>query len=404
MDLTLDQPTIAFFSLFFYGILAIFFFTLWIGNRHHVAGLGYWTVNLVLQVVGKSIAISSIIQNNQLALIIGYLLSSTGAVFFYFGLAAFTQTAIHKQFYYAFLAVMGIIIALSVTSIVNPNARSIVYALAVSFISSRYLTLLWKNRNLNPWYKRPFLLLFIFYSILTLFYILRIASDIVSLIKGNILQTYDSPLLWLSQLLNLGLLIGVSFCNLMLTNNKLLYDLAKDSQEKDKKMGDLKMLAEHDGLTGILNRNAIELYLETILDQTNQPCKCMVNMVDIDNFKLINDTYGHETGDLVLIHLANIFTGLIREHDKVGRWGGDEFFFIIKEVSPEAAPKLLRRLHHAVAEYDWANKLKALNLKVCISSGYVFINGKESKNDLLRKTDLNLYTAKQNGRNQSVGG
>ena len=130
----------------------------------------------------------------------------------------------------------------------------------------------------------------------------------------------------------------------------------------------------------------------------------MVNMVDIDNFKLINDTYGHETGDLVLIHLAKIFAGLIREHDKVGRWGGDEFLFIIKQVSPEDAPKLLRRLHHAVAEYDWANVLKAPNLKLCISSGYAFINGKESKNDLLRKTDLNLYTAKQNGRNQSVGG
>lgn len=404
MELPFDQSTISFFSLFFYGILAIFFFTLWIGNRHHVAGLGYWTVNLVLQVVGKSIAISNIIQNNQLALIIGYLLSSTGAVFFYFGLAAFTQTAIHKQFYYTFLAVMGIIIVLSVTRIVNPNARSIVYGLAVSFISSRYLTLLWKNRNLNPWYKRPFLLLFILYSILTLFYILRITSDIVSLIKGDILQTYDSPLLRLSQLLNLGLLIGVSFCNLMLTNNKLLYDLAKDGQDKDKRMGDLKILAEHDGLTGILNRSAMEMYLETILNQTKQPCRCMVNMVDIDNFKLINDTYGHETGDLVLIHLANIFTGLIREHDRVGRWGGDEFLFIIKEVSPEAAPKLLRRLHHAVAEYDWANELKALNLKVCISSGYAFINGKESKSELLRKIDLNLYTAKQNGRNQSIGG
>ena len=404
MDLPFDQPTIAFFSLFFYGILAIFFFTLWIGNRHHVAGLGYWTVNLVLQVVGKSIAISNIIQNDQLALILGYLLSSTGAVFFYFGLAAFTHTAIHKKFYYAFLAVMGMIIVLSVNFIVNPNARSIVYGLAVLFISSRYLALLWKNRNLNPWYSRPFLLLFIIYSILALFYILRITSDIISLIKGDILQTYDSPLLRMSQLLNLGLLIGVSFCNLMLTNNKLLYDLAKDGQDKDKKMGDLKILAEHDGLTGILNRSAIEMYLETILDQTKPPCRCMVNMVDIDNFKLINDTYGHETGDLVLIHLAKIFAGLIREHDKVGRWGGDEFLFIIKQVSPEDAPQLLRRLHHAVAEYDWANVLKAPNLKVCISSGYAFINGKESKNDLLRKTDLNLYTAKQNGRNQSVGG
>ena len=145
MEFPFDQSTIAFFSLFFYGILAIFFFTLWIGNRHHVAGLGYWTINLVLQVVGKSISISSIIPNVQLASIIGYLLSSTGAVFFYFGLAAFTHTAIHKKFYYALLAVIALIIVLSVNFISNPNARSIVYGIAVLFISSRYLALVWKK-------------------------------------------------------------------------------------------------------------------------------------------------------------------------------------------------------------------------------------------------------------------
>jgi len=64
----------------------------------------------------------------------------------------------------------------------------------------------------------------------------------------------------------------------------------------------------------------------------------------------------------------------------------------------------MERLHSAVATYDWVTLLKAPNLKVCISSGYAVCNGKESKGAVLQKTDLNLYTAKQNGRNQSYGG
>lgn len=399
-----NQSTIAFFSLFFYGIFAVFFFTLWLGNRDHVTGMGYWTVNLVLQVVGKSIVISNIIPNSQLATILGYFSTSSGAIFFYFGLAAFTHTAINKKFYYIFMVIAGMIIAWSVNFATNAYVRSIVYGIAVLFISTRYLTILWKNRNLNPWYRRPFIFLFVIYSILALFYCLRITSDIISLCKGEILQTFDSPLLRMSQFLTLGLLIGVNFCSLMLINNKLLHDLAKDSQDKDKMMGELKILAEHDGLTGILNRSAIDRYLESVLDQPEEPCRCVVNMVDIDNFKLINDTYGHETGDLVLIHLAKIFTGMIGEHDIVGRWGGDEFLFILKNISAEEAPKLIHRLYDAVATYDWARILNVPDIEVCFSSGYTVCSGRESKRDILRKTDLNLYTAKQNGRKQSIGG
>ncbi|HCJ94909.1 MAG TPA: hypothetical protein DHV69_06855 [Sphaerochaeta sp.] len=399
-----DQSTISFFSLFFYGMFAIFFFTLWLGNRDHVAGLGYWTINLVLQVVGKGIAISGIVRNGQLATTIGYLLSSIGAIFFYFGLAAFTHTRIHRRFYYAFLAVMGIVIVWSVNFANNGYIRSLIYGLAVLFISTRYLSLLWKNRDLNPWFVRPFRLLLAIYSILTFFYCLRIASDITSLVKGDLLQTFDSPLLRISQFLTLGLLVGVNFSILMLTNNSLLSNLDKDGRDKDRIMGELKILAEHDGLTGILNRSTLESYLELLMDQGEEPNRCMVNMVDVDDFKSINDTYGHATGDSVLIHLANIFSSLIREHDQVGRWGGDEFFFIVRNVSSDEAAKLIQRIHTAVATYDWAARLGVADLKVRISSGYAFGNGKESIRDILREVDLNLYTAKQNGRNQFVGG
>lgn len=398
-----DQPTIAFFSLFFYAMFALFYFSLWLGNHKHVAGLGYWTVNLVLQVLGKSIAVSPLIPNAQVATILGYLLISCGAIFFYFGLAAFTGTAINKKFYYVLFFVVASIITWSVTSVTNAYSRSLIYGLVVLLLSLRYLSIIWKNLRINPWFFRPFLLLFVLYSILTFFNIVRISMDGISLLRGEQLRTFDSSLLRINQFLTLALLSGVNFCVLMLTNNKLLSDLAEESQQKDTIMRRLKISAEHDGLTGLLNRSTIDSYLASVLDQPEGSFQCMVNMVDIDNFKAINDTYGHETGDLVLVNLAAIFSRIIRKQDTVGRWGGDEFLFILQDVSIEESPELIRRLHDEVATFDWSSILHVPTPKVGISSGYTFCNGKESKTDILRTIDLHLYTAKQNGRNQSVG-
>lgn len=398
-----DQPTIAFFSLFFYAMFALFYFSLWLGNHKHVAGLGYWTVNLVLQVLGKGIAVSALIPNAQVAAILGYLLVSCGAIFFYFGLAAFTRTAVNKKLYVVLFFVVASIIIWSVISVTNAYGRSLVYGLFVLLISLRYLSIIWKNLRINPWFFRPFLLLFVLYSILTLFNIVRISMDGIFLLRGEQLRTFDSSLLRISQFLTLALLSGVNFCVLMLTNNTLLSDLAEESQQKDTIMQRLKISAEHDGLTGLLNRNTTDSYLSSVLDQMEGSFQCMVNMVDIDNFKAINDTYGHETGDLVLVNLAAIFSRIIRKQDTVGRWGGDEFLFILQDVSIEEAPDLIRRLHDGVSTFDWSSNLHIPNLKIGISSGYTFCSGKESKKDILRTIDVHLYTAKQNGRNQSVG-
>ena len=147
----------------------------------------------------------------------------------------------------------------------------------------------------------------------------------------------------------------------------------------------------------------MDAYLESLVGQSKESGRWLVSMVDIDNFKAINDTYGHEAGDLVLYRLASIFSSSIRKQDTVGRWGGDEFLFILKDVSSDEAADLVRRLHEHVALFDWSGALHLPGLKVCISSGYYLYNGNETKTEILRITDSNLYAAKQQGRNQWVG-
>lgn len=403
IEIIYDQSTIAFFGLVFHGLFAIVYFTLWLSNREHVAGLGYWTINLLLHVVGRIVALDGIFHTTQFGAIIGILTTSIGAVLFYFGLAAFTKTSIHKNFYYIFLVVLGIASIWSIWFVENQYVRSIVADIAILFLTFRYLSLLWRHRRMNHWYHRPFMVLFFIYCMFAATFIMRTVFDATALYHGELLQTFDSPRLRISQLIALIILSIVNFCILILSNNALLKDLASDSLEKDKMMETLKILAERDGLTGLLNRNAVEQYLDTAVEQAKSGCRCMVTLVDIDNFKQINDTCGHECGDLVLTHLANIFSTCIRESDMVGRWGGDEFLFIHKEITPEQAAVLVHRLHEAVDSFDWANAIHYGDTPVSISSGFTTCGPTESKRDVLRRADLNLYLAKENGRGQAVG-
>ena len=398
-----DQSTIAFFGLVFHGLFAIVYFTLWLSNREHVAGLGYWTINLLLHVIGRIVVLTNISQTTQIGAVVGNLTTGIGAVLFYFGLAAFTKTSIRKSFYYSFVVVLGIASIWSTCFLENLYIRSIVADIAILFLTFRYLTLLWKNRNASHWYRRPFMVLFLVYCVLAFTFIMRTVFDASALYNGELLPAFDSPQLRISQLFALIVLSIVNFSILVLSNNALLKDLANDSLEKDKMMDKLKILAERDGLTGLLNRNAVEQYLDNAVEQAKSGCRCMVTLVDIDNFKQINDTCGHECGDLVLVHLANIFSTSIRESDMVGRWGGDEFLFIHKEITPEQAADLVHRLHEAVDSFDWANAIHNGDTSVSISSGFTTCSPTESKRDVLRRADQNLYLAKENGRGQAVG-
>ena len=111
----------------------------------------------------------------------------------------------------------------------------------------------------------------------------------------------------------------------------------------------MRELATYDSLTGLLNRRAFMeqttnlFYISKRHDQIFS-----IIMVDIDSFKKINDQYGHNAGDKVLISFGNLLASLTRESDVVGRIGGDEFFIFLPNTSEDQASKLSERLHAAV--------------------------------------------------------
>lgn len=162
------------------------------------------------------------------------------------------------------------------------------------------------------------------------------------------------------------------------------------NEEKQK----LQQLSITDCLTGTFNRGFITSCLEEEIQASRRKQKKLtVAMVDIDNFKNINDTYGHLYGDYVLERIAQVIICNLRQTDTVGRYGGDEFLIILRNTSGEEAYAILERIRQKILELEWDH-----DLKVSISGG-VIEAGDDDLTDLLVKVDQLLYKAKYKSKN-----
>ena len=163
----------------------------------------------------------------------------------------------------------------------------------------------------------------------------------------------------------------------------------------------MEILAMHDGLTGMLNRRAIEEYAESEFGIASRKERPMgVIMVDIDHFKSVNDQFGHKSGDLALQQVAKGLAGGLRIYDRVGRWGGEEFILILPETQLQDAAKVAERTRAGIAEM----KISLDNgetLSIHISLGVACATGQfSSLAKLIDAADQALYQAKQTGRNR----
>jgi len=180
---------------------------------------------------------------------------------------------------------------------------------------------------------------------------------------------------------------------------ELYQNLEELNTELSKANTDLNRLARHDALTGLYNRRVMEELLQKESSRSIRTQRGFgVAIADIDNFKRINDTYGHDCGDLVLKKLSSLFISGIRVTDMVGRWGGEEFLFVLTETTCQGAMIVIERIRAAVedAEIRCGDQL----LKVTITIGLSFHMGDEKGRDMLNEADLALYRGKKTGKNQ----
>jgi two-component system cell cycle response regulator len=164
----------------------------------------------------------------------------------------------------------------------------------------------------------------------------------------------------------------------------------------------LAFQASHDALTGIFNRRAIiEQLTRELARALRQGNTLSVGMCDIDHFKKINDSFGHQTGDEVLVACARCLQAGLREYDYVGRYGGEEFLVITTGLSGQSDAGLYERLREQVAAV--AIKTRAAgDVSITISIGTATASGQSTVDRLIAAADKALYLAKAEGRNRVV--
>lgn len=162
----------------------------------------------------------------------------------------------------------------------------------------------------------------------------------------------------------------------------------------------LSYAANHDPLTGLLNRRSISLRMSE-LGRSEPNNGNAVLLLDVDDFKFINDTHGHAVGDLVLIEISAIISQSMRAPDFVGRFGGEEFLVILENCSMEKAIGVADRIRKNVAESP-IDLGDSNFLNVTISGGLCRSMSGMPIDGVLRRADAALYKAKRSGKNQIV--
>jgi diguanylate cyclase (GGDEF)-like protein len=189
----------------------------------------------------------------------------------------------------------------------------------------------------------------------------------------------------------------------------IAYRLKNSAYEK------VKELAIRDQLTGLLNRRALHDIFELEISRAKRNKHTFsVILLDIDHFKVLNDTYGHDYGDLVLQKIAQALQNSVRKMDKVSRWGGEEFLVFLPETNQVQAMILAEKIRQVISEIplhypmqqqtasDSTKQQQAQIVQVTVSLGIGEYEFQDNYKDTVKKADLGLYKAKEQGRNNAV--
>ncbi|HCA26561.1 MAG TPA: hypothetical protein DEP05_02780 [Betaproteobacteria bacterium] len=159
-----------------------------------------------------------------------------------------------------------------------------------------------------------------------------------------------------------------------------------------------RKLVQEDALTGTQNRRGMEVALTREITRAQRHERVLtVAMVDIDFFKKINDRYGHDAGDKMLIHLTTLLKAALRESDVLARYGGEEFLLILPDTDTNGAQLLLDRLRVAVGNTPMQYEGK--RIRAAFSGGIAQLTPDDNAQGLVMRADSALYEAKHAGRN-----
>ena len=232
-------------------------------------------------------------------------------------------------------------------------------------------------------------ILLLFFALLTSGFTMPYHLTIISTVAFAVESALMLILLPPSDLLVSCIYIGVALMVILFTN----YSIDQNYSIQYKAEEELKKISITDTLTGVYNRKKLADIMIKGTRRLKGRLPITILMIDIDHFKRVNDTYGHQAGDKVLKNVALTISELTRSEDIVIRWGGEEFVVLLINSDLEGAVAVGSRIREAVEK-------SKVTISVTISVGVAAYN--DNLDEAIRTADHRLYIAKENGRNQVV--
>jgi diguanylate cyclase (GGDEF)-like protein len=178
--------------------------------------------------------------------------------------------------------------------------------------------------------------------------------------------------------------------------DKLYEELIVARKDLEAQAETLKLMASTDELTGLMNRRELNLRATELINQAKRFSHTIaLLMIDIDHFKKVNDTFGHQEGDRVLKELGLRLQTFGRQTDFIARFGGEEFIMLLPDTGVDDVSLFAERLHKLISE------IEVNNTPVSVSIGITMSDGSQTLHDLTKQADNALYKAKNNGRNRT---
>ncbi|MEA1917768.1 MAG: diguanylate cyclase [Campylobacterota bacterium] len=181
-------------------------------------------------------------------------------------------------------------------------------------------------------------------------------------------------------------------------DNKMKIINFSDISQTMKNFIELEEKIIHDKLTGTLNREYFDKNFKTLLHKYHtEDAHLALGMIDIDNFKDVNDTYGHDVGDDVLVHFVKTIEKYSRDEDILIRWGGEEFIIILKVDSKDSLKKALEHIRKVIE----IENFPTVGHKTCSIGGTIYVDGEQIL-QTIKRADIGVYNAKKYGKNRVV--
>jgi diguanylate cyclase (GGDEF)-like protein len=366
-----------------FGVMALvlgllFYFSSYRTTRSPYSG--WWCLALVFFLGGSAAFLLNGTSHQWWANILGNVLLVHGGVAVWAGARSLREVA-PKRWLFTGLP----LVTLLATAVDDPGTN--VWAGSVVFLAAMCLTLALASQELwrlEPGYSRVRVPMAAAAAVMAVFYFGRLVFFLLDGQDGPIFVTYFGSAV--TTMVTMVLLVVVSFS---------MAGLSTEQQTRA-----LRMVATRDDLTGLLNRKAfLDLAAGLLNDRAVTQGTGALILADLDNFKAVNDTYGHAAGDVALQAFAGACQDTVRSTDLVGRYGGEEFVLLIPGASSARAEHIAEEISRRLAQVPTADGLEMPTVSYGVA---LYDAGTTDIDHVIAAADEALYTAKSLGRNRTV--